>query len=139
MFKTQKGEQIPKIKQEIIEGEEKTSMDDERNNRSWKCERAQLPMTRLSVIQFEKEKIHTSTPISTKKEEEASGKMNSDTSEDISKLPSLPEDDDQAKSNDSCEEKKLTNKLKKNSYDTKRNKNSIRKRLIEIEYCKELN
>lgn len=64
--------------------------------------------------------------------EKTQEKGETDTSEDISDLPELQGEDDQ----NTCRKEKIINKSSKNGYVTKRNKRNIRKRIIEIEYCK---
>lgn len=112
------------------------SIDTKHNPRSWECERNQLPMTHSPITQGGKEKIQSVNPNDEEEEENTSRKRGSNTSEDISKLPDLPEDDDYGSPNDICKKIKLTNKTKENGYITKRNRKNMRKRLIEIEYYK---
>lgn len=124
------------IKQEMLEEDEVLSIDTSYNPIIKVGKENHLPMVQSPMIEGESQINHPTTRISEEDGEETSRKMDTDTSEDISKLPKLPEDDDQGQPNDSRSRIKLTCKTKNNGYITKRNKRSIRKKLIEIEYHK---
>lgn len=90
----------PEIKQEKLEEEEAMLIDTSHEIRMEEDMENHLPVTRIKNNNNQREISNS--------EEEISERMDTDTSEDISKIPDLPEDDDQGKPDDSCEKTKIT-------------------------------
>lgn len=114
------------IKQEVLEEDEVMSMDIDYDLILKEEEESQSPVAHST--EGENRINHPTTRISEEDERKTSRKTDTDTSEDISKLPELPEDDDQGQPNGSHRKKELTCKTKENGYVTKRNKRNCSER-----------